>query len=469
MGKAEHSVDELFRLVLKDQETPPPADAWNNIEKTMNSRKRVRLMWTIRALAAVITLMITFASGYFIANFKNHSKLSEYKQSTKTEAASAQSRSAFNNTIQKETKQKQANPPTSEINNRLNHQINSIQLVVTDSVKSGTPPGTALGDAEENSMLAYLQPIQIILKANKSYYPGDSALESYTIGYNEFAGEEIVLGEKNDSDQAKGSLSRWSLGGQVSPLYAYRETSESGMKMASNNQYISGGGQQESGIISYSGGMNVEYKASKRLSISSGLYYSRMGQNINGSEYSQVISNYDLQAFAASTSSQSAIYSFNNSTGILNLGSAKIKTAAGGSSEAIFKTGAAAINATGYQSASLMQTLDFLELPVLVRYKIIDKKVGLHLLGGLSTHMLVGNKLILDSSSGKQDLGSTASINTFNYSSTLGLGLDYAISTRIQINLEPAFKYYINSINSSVNVETHPYSFGIYTGMRYNF
>ena len=71
MGKEQHSMDEIFRTVLREQEIPPPADAWFNIQKALDSKKRVRFIWTLRALAATVALLVTFASGYYIANFKN--------------------------------------------------------------------------------------------------------------------------------------------------------------------------------------------------------------------------------------------------------------------------------------------------------------------------------------------------------------------------------------------------------------
>src|SRR5664279_1526153 len=79
MEKEQHTMDELFRVVLKDQEVPPPADAWNNIEKALDSKKRVRFLWTIRALAATLALLATFASGYFIAKYTIHSYNSSIK------------------------------------------------------------------------------------------------------------------------------------------------------------------------------------------------------------------------------------------------------------------------------------------------------------------------------------------------------------------------------------------------------
>jgi hypothetical protein len=452
MGQEQHSMDELFRVILKDQETPPPADSWNNIEKALDSKKRVRVIWTMRALAAVVTLLVTFASGYFIANYKNHSDISTNKQSIQAQSSSIQSQPAANQVILNNITTKQENTSISGIENRETKQVSPSETVMAIRDKSAYQPVSNNSTVSEDSRLAYLLPIQYFLPVRDINHPGISALEFQTNRADEIASEEIVLTDKNSSDESTKSSSHWSLGGQISPLYAYRETSASNMNTAAANQYATNSSQQESGIISYSGGMNVEYRASKRLSVSSGLYYSRMGQNIKGNEAFLSYEGFHLQSPSLATDNTAG----QNSTGILYKSNSNISPV----TNPLISSG---------QSASLLQTMDFLELPVMLRYKIIDRKVGFHILGGLSTNILVANKLVLEDASGKQDYGKTDGLSTFNYSSTLGLGVDYAISSRIQLNLEPAFKYYINSINSSGNIDSHPYSFGIYTGMRYTF
>ena len=316
----------------------------------------------------------------------------------------------------------------------------------------------------EELRLAYLLPLKGSLKVNGIDQPATALLEFKHNYENDISGEEIFLTETDSVNESNRISTRWSLGGQVSPLYAFRQTSTPGLNKALANSYGNSSGPNESGIISYSGGMNIEFKASRRLSVSSGLYYSRMGQNIKGSGTSA-----NFYAVATySKSDQSGGYAFQNSTGILPQSKNTADLQVTGPGTKNLNSNLLNYISTG-QDATLLQSMDFLEIPLMVRYRIIDRKIGLHVLGGLSTHILTANKLVLEDSSGKQDYGSTSGLSTFNYSSTVGLGLDYSISKRIQLNLEPAFKYYINSINSTGNIASHPYSFGIYTGMCYTF
>ncbi len=75
------------------------------------------------------------------------------------------------------------------------------------------------------------------------------------------------------------SYSKWSVGAQLTPVYAYR-----------NIVIPSGGGQatayynqNEEGGLAYSGGVHVNYSPRERLSVQSGIYYSKLGMSVNSS------------------------------------------------------------------------------------------------------------------------------------------------------------------------------------------
>ena len=485
MEKEEHSMDELFRTVLKEQETPPPADAWFNIQKELDSRKRIRFIWTLRALAATVTLLVTFASGYYIATYKNNSSRLAELQNAKAVVTNTipltndnQSITVKSNLVEPKKNNNNKTSPAFRSKAISNSKSNALENQLPSSGDGKTlNSGTAVFNRNEpasieNLALAFLIPIESSVQ-NWDINSGNiSRIDIQPNLYSNTNGEEIVIEDQPVTDQLKGS--RWSLGGQVSPLYAFRQTSGSSGPAVNSaaNQASTSPAFKESGIVSYSGGLNVEFKASKRLSVSSGLYYSRMGQNINGN-----LANPSYTNVSNVKADQYFNYAFQNSTGILKTNST------GGNSPATIPSGdhnpydlassylakSATVPASAGESATLFQSMDFVEIPVLVRYKLIDRKIGLHLLGGLSTQLLAGNKLTLETASAHQDYGSTSGLSTFNYSSTLGFGIDYTVTANIHFNLEPAFKYYINSINSAGSIESHPYSFGVYTGMRYTF
>jgi hypothetical protein len=108
-------------------------------------------------------------------------------------------------------------------------------------------------------------------------------------------------------------------------------------------------------------------------------------------------------------------------------------------------------------------------MPVIVKYKLIDKTVDFNLIGGLSYNLLVNNSVhaVIDGS--KYNIGKTAGLNPFMVSSSLGMGMEYNLSEKISLNLEPTFRYYLNPFSNIQGAGAHPYSFGVFSGLSYKF
>jgi hypothetical protein len=87
----------------------------------------------------------------------------------------------------------------------------------------------------------------------------------------------------------------------------------------------------------------------------------------------------------------------------------------------------------------------------------------------VGTNFLVGSNVYFREDGTKEKVGITTDIKTVSYSSIFGLGIDYTLSERLKINIEPIFRYYLNSINLSSSVGSHPYSMGIFTGLSFYF
>jgi len=99
----------------------------------------------------------------------------------------------------------------------------------------------------------------------------------------------------------------------------------------------------------------------------------------------------------------------------------------------------------------------------------VDRRVGLNLLGGLSTNFLIGSNVYFQENGKREYIGTTADLKTVNYSGVMGVGLQYSISRNFHINMEPTFRYYLNSINKTSGISSHPYSLGFFTGISYSF
>ncbi len=98
------------------------------------------------------------------------------------------------------------------------------------------------------------------------------------------------------------------LGSEVAPLYSYRKI-ESDYLSKSAVQDMN---KSEQGLIAYAGGLRVGYSAGRRLSVQSGLYYSRYGQQKNNGEAISM----DQVAYTDKTNV--TYLSIPNSTGTIN-------------------------------------------------------------------------------------------------------------------------------------------------------
>ncbi|MDP4266179.1 MAG: hypothetical protein Q8880_01935 [Bacteroidota bacterium] len=127
----------------------------------------------------------------------------------------------------------------------------------------------------------------------------------------------------------------------------------------------------------------------------------------------------------------------------------------------------------GIKAGNIITSYYYLQIPVIGGFqKDLGKKFKYYFKGGLIFATIIDKKEIKDdfiSSSEiiniRNDQKSTETYN-FNYNMVLGAGFSYRLTERININLEPTFKYYLHSIyKENANNTNLPYSFGVRTGL----
>ena len=116
----------------------------------------------------------------------------------------------------------------------------------------------------------------------------------------------------------------------------------------------------------------------------------------------------------------------------------------------------------------LIQNINYYEVPVELKYAIINSKVGVNLIGGLSTLLLGNNEISVKADNFNTVLGDANNLSSVSFSTNVGLGLDYKVSKKFTFNIEPMFKYQLNPYtDSSVNFK--PYYLGVYSGLSFKF
>ena len=253
---------------------------------------------------------------------------------------------------------------------------------------------------------------------------------------------------------------RWVLGAVISPLYSFRDAQP---------EAVAGTSGQESGTVSYATGVQVGYRATRRLAIESGLLYNKMGISI-GAPGIQIFSKDMVYAAAGPEAGWGRVMAVTNTVGNIVSNSGEIYVnnylLNATTDNDLFDAGAAeAVNA----EQGIQQHLDYLELPFNLRYSVLDRDFKIQLLGGISTNFLVNNYVTMESDGLSKEIGYLTNVRSVNYSGNAGLGFVYHILDQLSLSVEPRFRYYLNSVNDATLPSTRPYTFGIYTGINYFF
>ncbi len=255
-------------------------------------------------------------------------------------------------------------------------------------------------------------------------------------------------------------LNRWSVSPNVAPVY-FNSLGKSGSSL--DNQFNN---NAKEGDVNMSYGVAGSYAVNKKLKIRAGVNRVDLGYRTNN-----VIvldgSNSDISS--ASVSSSPSNY---NDVQIQKLRNIRLEDnyvndAFLSASSRSFAS-APGILFTKEQSA-LDQNIGFIEVPIEIEYSLINKKIGVNVIGGFSTLFLSNNEIYTVQNNGNSTLlGEATNINDMSYSANFGLGLNYNISKQFRFNLEPTFKYQINTF-SNTSGDFKPFFMGLYTGLSFKF
>jgi len=433
------NIDLLFRNGLRDYEVLPPVDVWNSIVPTIRKKQRSVIFLRSAALIAVL-LSVSFLA---------------YRWSREVSVLIRNPVIALNE--ESFTVKDNSNDINKTVNTADNNQSRILQndkvsdeYPVSDISDTGNMPSAVPGTVTEvknpelNDKLMFPSTISAFKGLNYKTYNSGGGYTDPLMPAND------VLKEKTN---------RWSVMAMASPTYYLRPES-------AGNEVSNQVSSSEQSRISYSGGVGFAYKISKKISIQSGLYYSSIGNEVDGINSFAGFRQYDYTKgdhnFEVLTSS-GRIYTENTDVFLRDISGDRVLTLY---TNDVFDPAKANLS---YLDNSLFQNFSYLEMPVILRYKVIDKSIDFNLIGGFSYNLLVSNSVhaVIDGS--KYNIGKTAGLNPLMISSSLGMGMEYNLSDRFSVNLEPTFRYYINPFGELSGIKAHPYSFGVFSGLSYKF
>ena len=119
-------------------------------------------------------------------------------------------------------------------------------------------------------------------------------------------------------------------------------------------------------------------------------------------------------------------------------------------------------------NGSLDQSYSYVEVPLEAKYALVQKKLGVNLVGGVSTYFLYDNNVSITSFGKKTSLGEASNLNNMNFSGNVGLDLNYNLSPNLFLNASPMLKYQLNTFSEDSG-GFKPYFFGVYGGLNFRF
>ena len=352
---------------------------------------------------------------------------------------------------------------------RQKNKENTAGLILKDSSKTSNTNGLAQNESKKQGMnssdsanalsnrikdsVSLAVAKTDILKENKEnidaivesgqHKPSDSLHAKKSIFDAIAERDEKDAGENTRNDST--SLNRWALTPKVAPVY-YNSFSGSGIGPQFDKSNKEGG-------VNLSYGLQVSYAVNDKLSLRSGV--NRVDLSYNTTDVS-----------FAPVGGRRAIASIDY------VKNADILSVEGASSQSFINSPivnpSLEIVTPTVSTGAIQQRLSYYELPLEMEYNLIDNKIGVQLIGGLSSLILKQDEILLRDEDFTTLLGSSNSLNSVSFSTNVGLGFDYNFSSMVQFNLEPMFKYQLNAFKNTVQ-DFKPYYLGLYTGISIRF
>jgi len=454
------NIDKLFEERFRNASVRADGQVWNRINSSLNAAKQKRRAAFMWLAAASFALLIAFGSGYFIAlNQISKNTITAQKNTTTGNENLAEVTPSPNKEI---TNDHTAAVEESNFNNPhipvIDKTINLIKTIVNEPLNPEIPE-----PAEHLEKQSHSYPLSAKLLAYAASIPAQGEkLDIPTIDF--YTPDEI-----GNKPQHRG---KWTISGQAAPMYSYRDLkkgngniydlannvpkdNETRVFESDKNYYDN----TESPLMAFSGGISTSYNISKRFSVQSGLFFSRMGQ-INNEIFVIEEEQFYGSSLQVINSSAGDVKSDNHEGLLFN----KFRQSE------VYVLDESNSGSVLYQNNSMLVLhFDYLEIPLQMKYKILGNKLSLSVSGGISTSLLVHNTAEIVSDNTKIDVGKTEDLSSSMLSGLVGLSFEYKLNDKLNVVIEPQYRQSFTTVNNNYYVENFPYAFSVFTGVKYSF
>ena len=503
------NIDRLFMEKLKDFEATPSDSVWKNISAKLPSagreKKGIPIWWRVAGVAAALLLLFTISQIILNNNTTTSSQETIINVDSKKDSKSTDLQDAINNEntiaeeknvsedLKTESSNMSSSSPVTNSDTTPTRNYNSVKESENRNVtgnnktqndnrnisnigkkelftSSGLTKNAIADNSDSNLSQDKVQNISIDeVKIDALLNPVDNTPETKdtveTTLTNTNVDENITESEEsiaiieedklsiteeiaanvdeNIEDTTEEEFERWSIASSIAPVYFNTFGKGSSIHPQFNNN-------SKTGDINMSYGISGSYAINKKLSVRVGLNKVNLGYstndvivytNIDGTNDGELLRNVKLNEAGENLSFISVDeFSFVQVPGIFS----------------------------NFIESSIDQKLGFIEIPLELEYRISNKKMGISVIGGFSALFLQDNEIYSVLNGNSTLLGKATNINNTSFSANFGLGFDFKISDKFNLNLEPVLKYQLNTFNNTSG-NFKPYFIGVYSGLSFKF
>tara|TARA_R110001632_G_scaffold176500_3_gene296242 strand:- start:861 stop:2387 length:1527 start_codon:yes stop_codon:yes gene_type:complete len=303
---------------------------------------------------------------------------------------------------------------------------------------------------EENESSLIIDPSQLNVKATSNNTQDAIAQQNDEASKTEEKKSLVEVAEALKNDAAEEAIidvdenpnrNRWNVGAVAAPVY-YGDFGGSGIDPQFKDN-------AKSGDVNLSYGVQVSYAVSKKLKVRTGVNNVDLSYGTNDISFSP-----DIAA------NRLAGVKYNSNGKFLSVTD---RVSPQELAQSDFQGGGSNVS-----DGSINQRIGYIEVPVEAVYVISDKRLGVEVIGGVSTLFVNDNEIAIESGGLRTPIGASSSLNDVSFTTNVGVGLNYKVTESVLINLEPSLKYQLNAFDNSAG-DFKPYYVGIYTGVSYRF
>ncbi|MGY5845911.1 hypothetical protein ACW6QP_00705 [Salegentibacter sp. HM20] len=474
--KKRTNIDDLYREKLKDFSEIPPEESWKNIAKTLkkkdNRKAGILPLWYKLAGAAAVAVILMGAFWFFNNPFQHEPGVVfdidenalpqiELPGENRSLEEASEELERNNSTSGENSNSSDNQSQIAEISEEKSAAKKSQNQFAENSVENS---GTSKNSGRERSSESEIAGINSETKEQFTQAEDEKSTEikntetqlaETTNSTSEEEEETPATTEqealaslgKNPDPEAPETENKNGQKLRVTPFAAPVVYNNLGSGNAIDASLAASPTQSE---VTVAYGVNLAYSISDKIKIRTGIGKVNMSYHIQ-----------DVNVSATLQPSAIANIDFNEQNQNIQLRSA-LSNSLQTSSTSMFPG-----NSVMPSYAEINQQFGFIEVPVEIEYALLDSRLGVNIIGGASSLFLEENAVFLNSNNQRDRLGSANNINELSFSTNIGLGVNYELIDNFSLNLEPIFKYQLNTFNNTSDMQ--PYFFGIYSGLSFKF